>query len=179
MGSERELKFRVDDQSGLRSRLVELQVERNTSGHFEDNWVFDRGTELRDQQCLLRLREDGHGAWLAFKGPPTFEGAVRVRTEFESVVEDAAAIRGLLEQLGYRVASRYQKKREEWRIGGILVAIDNTPIGVYVEFEGDGAEKLAARCGFRQENAEPRSYLELYAEYRKDHPEEPEEMVFP
>ena len=179
MGSERELKFKVEDQQALRARLVDLAAERIMSGHFEDNWIFDRDDELRGKECLLRLRVDGHGASLAFKGPATFDGAVKVRPEFESSVEDPEAIRELLEHLGYRVATRYQKKREEWRVGGIIVAIDNTPIGAWVEFEGDeGVEKLAARCSFQPEDAEPRTYLELYADHRREHPEVPEEMVF-
>ncbi len=177
MGSERELKFKVDDQQALRARLVDLGAERDSS-HFEDNFVFDREGELLDQGCVLRLREDGHGALLTFKGPPSFEGAVKVRAEFESRVDDATGIRGLLEHLGYRVATRYQKKREEWRVGGIVVAIDNTPIGAYVEFEGEGVEKLAKRCGFEAGDAESRSYLELYADHREEHPDLPDEMVF-
>ncbi len=177
MGSERELKFKVDDQPELRARLVDLGAER-ASSHFEDNWVFDRDGELLDKGCVLRLRLDGHGTLLTFKGPPSFEGAVKVRAEFESRVDDSKGMRGLLEQLGYRVATRYQKKREEWRVGGIMVAIDNTPIGAYAEFEGDGVEKLAKRCGFEAEDAESRSYLELYADHRQEHPDLPVEMVF-
>lgn len=178
MASERELKFRVDDRAALVARLMELQAEHLTSTRFEDNWVFDRDNELRDGRCLLRLRTDKRGSTLTYKGPPSFDGAVKVRSEFESGVENPQAVRQLLEHLGYQVATRYQKRRDEWRVGGITVALDNTPIGNYVEFEGEGAEKLAVRCRFAVAEAEPRTYLELYAAYRRDHPEAPEEMVF-
>lgn len=179
MGAEREIKFRVEDRSALLARLVELEAEQVNSSQFEDNWVFDRGDELREQSCVLRLRVDGQGAYLTFKGPPSFEGAVKVREEHETAVEDPEATRELLEALGFQAVTRYQKRREEWRVGGITVALDNTPMGNFAEFEGEGVEKLAARCGFDGERAERRSYLELWADYREGHPEAPEEMVFP
>ena len=178
MGSERELKFRVDDRAALVARLIDLEAEHSTSTQLEENWVFDRDGELLQQECVLRLRVDGRGALLTYKGPPSFEGAVKVRAEFESRVEDPQAIHELLEHLGYRVATRYQKRRDEWLVGGITVALDKTPIGHFVEFEGAGAEKLSARCGFKAEEAERRSYLQLYADHRKEHPEGPEEMIF-
>lgn len=179
MASERELKFRVLDRPALIARLIDVEAEQIASTQFEDNWVFDKEGELLEKKCLLRLRVDGHGSTLTYKGPATFEGAVKVRSEHETGIEDSEAAQGILEQLGYRVVTRYQKRREEWRLGGITVALDDTPIGHYVEFEGEGAERLARRCGFSDEGAEPRTYLELYADYRQQNPEAPEEMVFP
>ena len=179
MASERELKFRVEDRSALVARLMDLQAEHVTPTRFEDNWVFDRDNELFDRRCLLRLRIEKRGSILTYKGPPRFEGPVKIRDEYESGVEDHEAIRELLEHLGYRVATRYQKRRDEWRVGGITVALDNTPMGDFVEFEGEGAEKLSARCGFAAESAEPTTYPALDADYRRDPPDEPEEMLFP
>ena len=179
MGAERELKFRVEDLAELRARLIDLAAERVSKNQIEDNWIFDRGDELRNLGCVLRLRLDGHGTLVTFKGPATFEGAVKVRSEYQTRVEDPDAMRSLLEELGYRAVTRYQKRREEWRIGGILVALDNTPMGDFVEFEGDGAEKLSERCGYRSEDAEKQTYVELYSEYRRRHPDAPEEMLLP
>jgi len=181
MGDERELKFPVDDLTVLRGRLLELEAERLSKSQFEDNWIFDRGDELRSLGCLLRLRleADGNGALLTFKGPPRYDGAVKVRQEDETRVEDAEAMRALLEQLGYRAVTRYQKRRETWRLGGIIVVLDHTPMGDFVEFEGDNATKLSERCGFTPEDAERRTYLDLYSDYRREHPEAPEEMLLP
>ena len=179
MAAERELKFRVEDLSELRARLLDLAAERTSKSQAEDNWVFDRGDELRESGCLLRLRLDGHGTLVTFKGPAQFEGAVKVRSEYETRVDDPEAMRSVLEQLGYRAVNRYQKMREEWHVGGILVALDNTPMGDFVEFEGDGAEKLSERCGFEEKDAELKNYVELYSEYRRNHPDAPEEMLLP
>jgi adenylate cyclase class 2 len=164
---------------GLRSRLVELEAERVNASCFEENFLFDRGGELENAGSLLRLRVDAHGTRLTFKGPASFDGDVKVRVEHELVVDDADQARALIESLGYECAQSYQKYREEWRLGGVLAALDHTPIGDYAEFEGAGAEKLACRCEFDPETAERRNYVRLYKDYREEHPEAPANMIFP
>lgn len=176
---EHELKFADADLSGLTQRLEELEAERVSTSSLEDNWVFDRGDELRSRGRLLRLRVDARGAQLTFKGPTSYRGRAKVRTEHQTRVEDAAQARRLIESLGYEEVRRYQKKREEWRLGGVVIALDHTPIGDFVEFEGAGAETVARRCSLDPENAETRSYLQLYEDYRKGHPGAPADMVFP
>jgi len=146
---------------------------------FEDNVVFDRGGELEAKGCMLRLRMDRFGARLTYKGPVTMEGSMRVREERETRVDDAEALRAILESAGFEAVARYQKHREEWRLGAVVVALDHTPVGDFVEMEGEGADKVAKRCGLSLEKAERRSYLRLYREYRKEHPEAPADMVFP
>jgi predicted adenylyl cyclase CyaB len=178
-GIEREVKLAVTDLQALRERLAELEAERLSTPAFEDNWLFDREGELARRGCVLRLRQDRHGARLTFKGTPSFEGNLKVRVEHESRVRDADELRAILEGLGYRVIGRYQKHREEWQLGGVRVALDHTPIGDFAEFEGDRAEKVAQRCGFDPTRAEGRTYPEIYAEHHRNHPESPEEMVFP
>ena len=37
---------------------------------------------------------------------------------------------------------------------------------------------MAKRCGFDADKAERRSYLRLYDDYLKEHPDAPPEMVF-
>jgi predicted adenylyl cyclase CyaB len=175
---ERELKFPVEGLESVRERLAELEAERLGPTAFEDNWVFDRDGELLERGCVLRVRSDGHGARVTYKGPRSFDGNTKVRTEIEIGVDRLEATQALLQALGYTVERRYQKKREEWRLGGVLVALDHTPIGDYIEFEGDKAETVAKRCGFDGSKAEPRSYLQLYADWLRDHPDGPPEMVF-
>lgn len=176
---ERELKFRAPDLAGLRDRLLDLQAERQGPPGLEDNWIFDRKNELQKQGCVLRLRSDGKGgALLTFKGKAEFQGAVKVRDELELRVSDVEEARTLLEALGYRSVRRYQKMREEWRLGAVLICLDHTPIGDFVEFEGERAETLAKRCGFKADDAERRTYLGLYLDYLASHPEAPADMVF-
>jgi adenylate cyclase, class 2 len=175
---EREIKFPRVELEKLRERLLELEAERVGPGAFEDNWILDRGDELLSTGRILRLRTDGGRARLTFKGPMSLEGNVKVREEREVGIENAEEAMALLENLGYSVVRRYQKVREEWHLGGVTIALDHTPIGDFAEFEGDGAETVAKRCGFDAQKSERRSYLRLYQDYLKEHPDAPPEMVF-
>jgi adenylate cyclase class 2 len=175
---EREIKFRNVELDKLRERLLELEAERVGPGAFEDNWILDRGNELLSSGRILRLRTEGARARLTLKGPSRLEGNIKVREEREVGIEDAEEARALLESLGYEVVRRYQKVREEWQLGGVTIALDHTPIGDFAEFEGDGAETVAKRCGFDSQKAERRSYLRLYEDYLKRNPDSPPEMMF-
>lgn len=176
---ERELKFAQVDLDALRSRLLEMEAERVAPAALEENWILDKNGELEAAGCVLRLREDGRGALITFKGAARFEGAVKVRREHEVRVDSAPVARALFESLGFRVVRRYQKMREEWRLGAESIALDHTPIGDFVEFEGTRAETLARRCGLDPAKADLRSYLRLYEEYAASHPEAPRDMLFP
>ncbi len=178
-GVERELKFTCDDLEAVRERLADLGAERQAAAAFEDNLVFDRDEQLESAGSVLRLRSDRHGARLTVKGPARFEEGVKLRDEREISVSDAGEAQQLLEMLGYGVVQRYQKMREEWQLGGVLTALDHTPIGDFVEFEGSKATQVALRCGFEIESAEQRSYLHIYDDHRRQHPEAPPQMVFP
>jgi predicted adenylyl cyclase CyaB len=178
-GVERELKFACDDLEAVRQRLAELHAERQAAATFEDNLVFDRNAELETEGSVLRLRSDRRGARLTVKGRARFEEGVKLRDEREISVSDAEEAQRLLEMLGYGVVQRYQKMREEWQLGSVVAALDHTPIGDFVEFEGSRAAQVAARCGFEVESAEQRSYLRIYADHLREHPEAPPQMVFP
>ena len=177
---ERELKFGNVELPELRERLLELEAERVAPPAFEDNWIFDRGKgELAREGMVLRLRVDGHGALLTLKGPASWENeTTKVRSELETRLDSAEVIQEILARLGYVMARRYQKMREEWRLGAVVICLDHTPIGDFAEFEGHDAEKLAKRCGLAAESAETRTYLELYEAHVKANPGSPPDMVF-
>jgi predicted adenylyl cyclase CyaB len=180
VNEERELKFAIGATSldEVRSRLEQAGGRRERPAAREGNWVFDRRDELFGSSRLLRLRSDGRGSRLTFKGPPRFEEGLKVRDEIEVEIGHAEQMRDLLVRLGYRVVRRYEKVREEWRLGSTVVALDHTPIGDFVEFEGADAVAVATRCGFAAADAERRSYLRLYEDWRRDHPEQPVDMLF-
>lgn len=175
---ERELKFVEVEHDRLRDRLIEMEAERLWSSSLEENWIYDRKGELEGRGCVLRLRGDSQGAWLTFKGPAEFDDATKVRDELETRIDDPEAMRSILLGLGYRLVRRYEKKRETWRVGGVTVALDHTPIGDFAEFEGEAAEALAKRMGFDPTTAEKRNYLHLYDDYLRAHPDAPRDMTF-
>ena len=75
----------------------------------------------------------------------------------------------ILEALGYRVAFRYQKYRQEFGDASCVVAIDETPVGVFVELEGeaDRITALAAALGFTPAQYLTTSYAGLHAATRR------------
>ena len=83
---ERELKFAGVDLDQLRSRLLELECERLGPPSNEDNWLLDRKGEIHASGGVLRVRQDGRGALITFKGPASFDGPAKLRRELE--IED-------------------------------------------------------------------------------------------
>jgi adenylate cyclase class 2 len=175
--TERELKFRCADLEEFRQRL-QATAERVSTVAFEDNILFDRNGELAGRGVLLRLRRDGHGACLTFKGVARFEDGLKVREERETRVGDADELQAVLSRLGYEPVQRYQKYREEWRLGSVVICLDRTPVGDFVEFEGSAAAAVAEQLGMDLQRAERLSYLELYREHRRENPSAPEDMIF-
>lgn len=178
MASEREVKIAVTDRAAMRRRLQAEGARLLHAETFEDNEIWDRGGELRAAGCLLRLRRDGHGARLTFKGPATYEGSLKIRDEHETAVADAARLGDILAALGYSPVRRYQKYREEWTLDDVIVAVDRTPLGCFVEFEGETAAAVAVRCGCDPAHALRHDYMTLWAEHRAAHPAAPADMVF-
>ncbi|HEX9735256.1 MAG TPA: class IV adenylate cyclase [Thermoanaerobaculia bacterium] len=175
---ERELKYSAVDLDELRVRLERLEAEKQGTSALEDNWIFDRDGELAATGSILRLRIDRRGSRLTFKGPAAFEGSVKVRLEHEAAVGDSNTMRRILEALGYEPVHRYQKYREEWRLGSLTIALDHTPIGDFAEIEGEGCETVARRLNLDSARLERRNYLRLYADHQKEHPDAPPDMVF-
>ena len=105
-------------------------------------------------------------------------GPSKLRKELEIGLANAEDALLLFQALGYSVNKRYQKIREEWRLGSETICLDHTPIGDFVEFEGAKAEAVAKRCGFDPEKAVRKSYLMLYEEHLAANPDAPRDMIF-
>jgi adenylate cyclase class 2 len=182
MSVEREMKVPVAALDPLRAALAELGARRVEPATFEDNLVLDdaAGT-LASAARLLRLRRWGTVVTLTYKGPATFANGVKHRQELETTVADLEATLAILATLGFSPVRRYQKRREVWQADTVQVALDETPIGYFVELEGDEAalRALAARLGLDPARAARGTYLDLWNEWRAHHPEAGPDMVFP
>ena len=95
---------------------------------------------------------------------------MKVRDELETAVGDGPLLVQMLERLGLRVSFRYQKYREEYEHLGVVVAIDETPIGTYVELEGgeDGIVQIAQALGRSPRDYVVSSYRGLFVQARAD-----------
>ena len=61
---------------------------------------------------------------------------MKVREEQETLVGDGEVLLKIFEELGLHIWFRYEKYREEFSHEDVIVAIDETPVGVFVEIEG-------------------------------------------
>jgi adenylate cyclase, class 2 len=180
---ENEIKLALPDVSTGRRLLRSAAFRLSRPRVFEINVVFDTADRrIFDSGTLLRLRVVRGKGILTYKGAPLDSGEHKSREEIESTVEEPAAMRLILERLGYQAVFRYEKFRTEFTRPpepGVAM-LDETPIGVYLELEGpprwvDGAARL---LGFARKDYITRSYGRLYLDSCAARGIPPGDMVF-
>ncbi len=181
MSTENEIKVKIGDAGEFCHRLSVLNPVVLSVRHFEDNHLVDfPDRRLRSIQCLVRIRFTEGEHVFTFKGPPRPEGIFKTREELETRLEDGTILLQALERIGMCICFRYQKYRREFVLGEIHVAVDETPIGNYVEFEGpeSGILDLTREMGIPESGFLRSSYYSLYLEYCRDNNQTPGFMVF-
>lgn len=177
---EREIKLRFESAAAARAALLGAGAAARRPRQLQDDRLLDWDDgRLRARGCTLRVRDQPGAAALTFKGPPQ-RAAMKVREELETVVGDAALLIRLLERLDLRVWFRYQKYREEYELPGVVATIDETPIGTFVELEGDEQRitELAAALGRAPRDYIVDSYYSLFARARAGRADAAVDMVF-
>jgi adenylate cyclase class 2 len=172
---EIEIKLRFDSADAARARLEQLGVRLRDSRVFEDNILYDRVHDpLTTTGRALRLRRVGPLTLLTYKGPVSGEQRYKVRIENETEVANAAATERILTALGFEPVYRYQKFRSVFELEGLEICLDETPLGCFVELEGqpDAIDRAAARLGFESEDYVRESYRELHERAAKARGEE-------
>jgi adenylate cyclase class 2 len=116
--------------------------------------------------------------YLTFKGAP-IPGAFKTREEIETTAGDPAIIEAILVSLGFTAKWRSQKFREEYAIGAAKIALDETPIGAFVEIEGTDADitRIAAALGRTPADYVLSSYARLFHDWRTSRGELPGDML--
>ena len=178
---EIEVKLPCGDLDAIRERLRGAGAAMDAALHDEVNDLYDdEAGRLAAKGCTLRLRRARNEAILTFKGPARFQGGIKTRQEREVRVSDAAELAAILAGAGFSRGFRYEKRREEWSLSGCAVALDETPIGRFVEIEGSppAIREVVSRLGLDFSEAIPYSYAKLYALRRKEDPGLPDHMVF-
>jgi adenylate cyclase class 2 len=187
-GHEIEVKLPVDNIDRLARSGMILELE--TPRHFEENRLFDTADrQLQKRFSVLRVRAvEGRGT-LTFKEPPSADSApsqFKKRVELETPVGDPVQIVAMIERLGYHQWFCYQKFRTVYRAtlpaGRTLhVMFDETPLGNFVELEGEEAAVAAAveLLGASPEDYLLDSYIGLQAKYCAVRGLPLQDMVFP
>jgi adenylate cyclase class 2 len=138
---EREVKllFRTADEA--RAAITAAGASPLRTRRLQDDALFDTPEEfLRQRGCTLRVRTEREAMQpdrviLTFKGPVQ-PGTMKMREEHETSVGDGVALAQVLDALALRLWFRYQKYREEFAAADVTIALDETPVGTFVEIEG-------------------------------------------
>lgn len=182
MAVENEIKLRVTS-AGEGRRMLEASGFVVTRPRvFESNEILDTADgKMREAKSLLRLRSAGDVCTLTWKGP-AIPGRHRARDEHEVGVSSYKEIKFLLNVAGFDAVFRYEKYRTEFQqsSGRLNVVLDETPIGVFLELEGepDAVDEVAAKLGFSESSYVTESYGSLYREECQRRGVPPKDMVF-
>lgn len=180
---ETEVKFEVVDRETFEGRLLALGATRGPR-EFESNTLFDSPAgSLVAAGTVLRVRETEGRGLLTLKGPKEIRDGVKTRLEIETGVESASSLRAILEKVGFFPGFRYDKYRTVWTFadpGRPIVVVDETPLGLYAEIEGEetAIRELARDLGIAGTDFIAESYPALWGLARLVDPSRPKDMVF-
>jgi adenylate cyclase class 2 len=191
------------------AKLGVRSVARGSGCVHERNILFDTvGKKLKKRGQLLRIRTESPAAagkraderkqtvaaTLTFKGPvgkrtqgAKGHGPHKVREELELQISDGPALASILEGLGMRPWFRYEKFRTKYRLPkaqrwakGLVIDLDQTPIGTFVELEGPAGsiDRAAKALGFTKKDYIVANYFVLYLAECRRRGRKPGDMLF-
>ena len=177
---EREIKLRFASPEEARAAVIAAGATPVRCRRLQEDCLVDTTDEmLRGRRSALRVRVESGKSLITFKGPVQ-PAAIKMRDELETVVGDGPLVLTILESLGFQVWFRYQKYREEFAIDDVIVAVDETPVGTFVEIEGGarGIAEMAEALGRGPKDYLLDSYRGLYSEYCRQHGLPVTDMLF-
>ena len=164
---EREIKLKFQSPEEARTAVLATGATPLRGRRLQEDCLLDTPDEkLRGRRSVLRVRLESGKSLLTFKGPVEV-APMKVREELETVVGDGPLVLRILEHLGFQVWFRYQKYREEFALEDVIVAVDETPLGTFVEIEGGnrGIADMAEALGRAPTDYLLDSYRGLFCEH--------------
>ena len=167
---EREIKLRFDTVEAARDAVLAAGATPLLGRRLQEDSLLDTDDEtLRRRRCVLRVRVENGKSRITFKGPVQ-PSIMKVREELETLIGDGELLLRILEELGLHVWFRYEKYREEFSHEDVTVAVDETPVGVFVEIEGteNGIMAMSDALGRTQSDYVLDSYRGLFLRHRDE-----------
>ena len=164
---EREIKLRFRNAAEAREAILATGATPLRGRRLQEDYLLDsEDDQLRRRRCVLRVRLECGKTLLTFKGPVQ-SSPMKLREEMETVVADGLLLLHVLEELGFHVWFRYEKYREEFAHEDVTIAIDETPVGTFVEIEGSehGIRHMAASLAKNPDDFVTDSYRGLYVKH--------------
>ena len=180
MPLEREIKLRFTTADDARERILAIGATPLRGRRLQEDSLLDTADDrLFRERCVLRVRCENGKSLLTFKGPVQ-PGVMKLREEHETVVADGDALLTILDELGMRIWFRYEKYREEFAAEDVIIAIDETPVGTFVEIEGgeEHIHQTAAALGRTPADYLTDSYRTLFTDYCRIHHIDAGDMTF-
>jgi adenylate cyclase class 2 len=177
---EREIKLRFSSADEAREAVIATGATPLHGRRLQEDALLDTDDEqLRRQRCVLRVRMENGKSRLTYKGPVQ-PSVMKVREELETVVGDGEVLLRVFRELGLHVWFRYEKYREEFAHEDVIVAIDETPVGVFVEIEGSeqGIADMTRALGRTPADYLVDSYRSLFLQHRDECGLTGSDMVF-
>jgi adenylate cyclase class 2 len=177
---EREIKLRFNSVEEAREAVLATGASPLLCRRLQEDSLLDTDDEmLRRRRCVMRVRVENGKSRITFKGPVQ-PSIMKVREELETLVGDGGVLLRILEELGLHVWFRYEKYREEFSHEDVTIAIDETPVGVFVEIEGSeqGIVSMAEAFGRSTKDYVLDSYRGLFLKYRDEFGLTGTDMVF-
>jgi adenylate cyclase class 2 len=177
---EREIKLRYDSVESARAAVLAAGATPLLGRRLQEDALLDTEDEsLRRRRCVLRVRLENGKSRITFKGPVQ-PSEMKLRDELETIIGDGVLLLRIFEEVGFHILFRYEKYREEFSHEEVIVAIDETPVGVFVEIEGSeqGITTMARALGRRPDDYVLDSYRGLFLKYREQYGLEGTDMVF-
>jgi adenylate cyclase class 2 len=168
---EREVKLRFGGPDEARSAILATGATPLRERRLQEDALFDTDDEsLQTRHSALRLRTDSGKNILTFKGPVAAD-TMKVRDEYETGIDNREVMTHVLEALGLHIWFRYEKYREEYAAGNVTVALDETPVGTFVEIEGDehGILTITRALGRTPDDFILSSYRRLFVRHREEY----------
>jgi len=169
---EVELKSVVDDIAVRRAIVEKAGGRLEFEGKLIDARYGDTEDWLMIADHVLRLRiyetakgREGHLDW---KGPTQYENGYKVREELSTSVSNPDSLAQILENLGYSVVMKIERRIAQYSLHGATVRFEEYPrMDALVEVEGAEAdiEKAIAVIGLPRENYTADRLTEFAARY--------------
>lgn len=166
---EREIKLRFASVDAAREAVLAAGATPLLGRRLQEDSLLDTPDGLlRAKRSVLRVRMENGKSRLTFKGPVQ-PSTMKMREEVETLLGDGEVLLRVFAELGLEVWFRYQKYREEFAHEEVIVAVDETPVGVYVEIEGSehGIAAMATALGRAPADYIVDSYRSLFLQQRE------------
>ena len=177
---EREVKLRFDSPDQARSAILSAGATPLRSRRLQEDALLDTEDEvLRRRRCVLRIRTESGKSLMTYKGPVQLS-RMKLRPEHETIISDGEVMLRVFEELGLHVWWRYEKYREEYSAEDCTIALDETPIGTFVEVEGgeQGILTMTEALGRSPADFVLDSYRGLFIKHRNEFGFAGNDMVF-